>query len=341
MLKFVEHNLTPDDDSRESEEICFVNTAPNDLRWSDFTQLALAQSVQSFHVQRLIASNDSEFATRVCSVIVSPLTEEESVQVIEGLFRNKALNRFAWIVLVSTDDSSTHETVHRYRDFVRRYNILNSLLVIHGDWYRHNLVLDQTKPILQKELIAQFKTKQSLQVKEYRKHIHSLSANESYLKFCDWAQMFVGSDQNIDPTTRQTLFYLIPGTASAILVSNVFLPSSIFNIEFKVIYDKLIESGIWNHWKQQERKDFKQPDQLQHLVLTFDDLISIWWILVWGAVLGGTALLLEIAASNRKGIIARITVLMVKILTDFKRIGAAVIVSVKAFVVNAVQRIWF
>lgn len=106
---------------------------------------------------------------------------------------------------------------------------------------------------------------------------------------------------------------MIPEIASKILTSYVFLSFSIFTVQFKLIYYKLIEAGIWDHWEQNERKDFKQQEQLQHLDLTFDDLISIWWLLAWGAILGGTALLLEIAAFQRSKITALIIVLKEKI----------------------------
>lgn len=524
--------------SEQSLELCVVNTALSDDRWIDSTQKFLAQSEKTYHVQRLVASSDPNFTVRVCSIIISPLSgNKESVQVIENLFYSKALNRFAWVVMVSVEDQSKNEVLLRYRKFVRKHNSLYSLLIIRSEIYRHDLTVDQNNLVSSKDLTVQFMRKKSLQMNgwplrvenpknsifkrrnkqiiqgvyymllkeftgytnasihwilpsnpapkarwfienridvilnaplfsytrfeiipeyhlqgicllapeqiigpyvyhlmkpfqtslwillllitltitglnmkfkdwfqsaicfqilfgvsckiykfpcieravllmlfwlmfilcecystemitfmintryqphlrsieeynkigykaiiqddvntrkfhfpsidpqrlEYRDKIDRFSTNESYLTLCDWAQLFVGSDQNLDLVNKQRRFYVIPEIASKILTSYVFLSFSIFTVQFKLIYYKLIEAGIWDHWEQNERKDFKQQEQLQHLDLTFDDLISIWWLLAWGAILGGTALLLEIAAFQRSKITVLIIVLKEKI----------------------------
>ncbi|EDS28469.1 conserved hypothetical protein [Culex quinquefasciatus] len=540
---------------RESEsEICVVNTALNDHGWSDFIVLVLGKTAKPYLVQRLIASNDSEFALRVCSVIVSPIPEDDSEQVIEGLFSNKALNRFAWIVLVSTGDSSKYATVHRYRDFVRRYNILNSVLVIYGNFYRHDLLIDETVQVSEVDfkhtlqfngwpfrvedtkarnlsrrkkrilsgvyyvLLKEFSTftnatvqwilsdrpapklkwfldnridihlhvplifhtrfeimpeyqlqgvcllvpekvigpyvhhllkpfqtslwllilvvivtlitlkigfkrwfqeplclqilfgvsKKSFEASgieralllvlfwlmfilcecysnrmisfmmntryqphfqsfeefnkinattviqdgvnvrkhhfhtinshrlEYRKRINKLSINESYLTLCDWAQTFISSEQNMCPVEKRTLFYMLPDRVSTFLRSSMFLPTSIFTVRLRMIYYKIIEAGIWDHWMQQERKELKLPEQLQHLDLTFDDLISIWWILAWGAALGGSVLLLEVGIFQRRRILAWMIALKQRML-----MVEVLVVSVKNFLLNYFQRICF
>lgn len=154
---------------------------------------------------------------------------------------------------------------------------------------------------------------------DYHKLFNNFSTSESYLAFCDFAQMFVGSNQNLDPTSRQPIFYLIPDVATTMLLSNVFLPSSIFTEQFKIVYYKLIEASIWGRWEQQERKNFIRQEELQHLVLTFDDLISIWWVLAWGAALGGTALVLEIATFHRRDAVGKLIVIRQRIWEIMRR----------------------
>lgn len=128
----------------ESVELCIVNTPSYHHRWNDFIGKLLMQAAELNFVLRLVASNDTAFAARECSCIVSPLAAKLSTDSIKGLMYHKATNRFAYLVLVAFDDLPNGAILQHYRVFVRAHRILNSLLLLHGCLYSHNLLLDQT-----------------------------------------------------------------------------------------------------------------------------------------------------------------------------------------------------
>ncbi|KAL1395803.1 hypothetical protein pipiens_000306, partial [Culex pipiens pipiens] len=128
---------------------------------------------------------------------------------------------------------------------------------------------------------------------------------------------------------------MIPEMVVSTLFSNVFLSSSIFAVQFKLSYDMFFEAGIWNHWVHLEGKDLKQQEELLHLELTYDDLISIWLVLAVGAAAGGTALLLEIAHSHRRWIQLQIVRLMKVLLKLLKKLGKA-LKAARNTIINAV-----
>lgn len=176
----------------------------------------------------------------------------------------------------------------------------------------------------------------------FREKLDELTTDENYLILCDWAQTYINSIYNVDPNTRLNRFYMIPEMLVSTMFSNVFLSSSIFAVQFKLSYDKFFEAGIWNHWVNLEGKDLKQQDELLHLELTYDDLISIWLVLLVGAAAGGTALLLEIAFSHRRWIQSEFSKLKKLLLKLLKKLEAALKASQNA-IVNAVQlfKLWY
>ncbi|EDS28467.1 conserved hypothetical protein [Culex quinquefasciatus] len=85
-----------------------------------------------------------------CSIIVSPLSEEDSSTVILNLFTNRVLNRFAWIVLVVVDDMVEDAAFMIYIEFVKKFNLLNSLLVGNSaELYSYDLLVDRIRQVFQ------------------------------------------------------------------------------------------------------------------------------------------------------------------------------------------------
>ncbi|KAL1377608.1 hypothetical protein pipiens_016147 [Culex pipiens pipiens] len=56
------------------------------------------------------------------------------------------------------------------------------------------------------------------------------------------------------------------------------------------------EAGLWSLWIEWQSRELPVNQELVQQMLTFRELASIWWLLAWGAGLGGAALLLEIVA---------------------------------------------
>lgn len=182
----------------------------------------------------------------------------------------------------------------KYEPHIRSFAELNST--------NFNIVIKDA-PFLRKINIPKFDRDRI----EYRHNVSNLSPNEIYLTQCYWANLIVRSSLNLDPTTKQPKFYVMPEVTASVLFSNAFLPKSVFANKFKTIYDVLFDAGIWDHWTEWENKEFKRQDELEHRVLTFKDLIANWKIIGYGCVINWMVLLLEVAVFHRMMIQLQVT----------------------------------
>jgi hypothetical protein len=127
--------------------------------------------------------------------------------------------------------------------------------------------------------------------------------NLAYAVNCDYAEAFVRSDRNFDG--GKMLFDLMKEPISTMPATYSVLNSFPLKEEFQRMHERLVETGLMDHWTKNvmnEQTDKNAPQLLNtnKSVLVSDDIKFPFVVLLFGAVIGLITLLLEIAFYNFK-----------------------------------------
>lgn len=117
---------------------------------------------------------------------------------------------------------------------------------------------------------------------------------------CVAANAYVGSVDNIDPQTGDLRIYTMEEPLSESLMGHTLSRTEPFTQRFKQVYDRLQEAGLPDFWLQFMKTTHSRKPDLAVTMLSFEDLISLWWILAYGWGSAGLALFGEHLAINRE-----------------------------------------
>ncbi|EDS29062.1 conserved hypothetical protein [Culex quinquefasciatus] len=108
---------------------------------------------------------------------------------------------------------------------------------------------------------------------------------------CRLAEIFVGSFENVNPSTNDLQFYVLRESFHWNLDQHTVSRYEPFAEKVGSFHHQLIEAGIWDLWIQLLSERYaKRTSELVTNRLSFDDLISLWFILLSGFVISGAAL---------------------------------------------------
>ncbi|EDS44750.1 conserved hypothetical protein [Culex quinquefasciatus] len=113
-----------------------------------------------------------------------------------------------------------------------------------------------------------------------------------HLATCRLAEIFVGSFENVNPSTNDLQFYVLRESFHWNLDQHTVSRYEPFAEKVGSFHHQLIEAGIWDLWIQLLSERYaKRTSELVTNRLSFDDLISLWFILLSGFVISGVALI--------------------------------------------------
>lgn len=131
--------------------------------------------------------------------------------------------------------------------------------------------------------------------------VFPLETNSTYIMGCEVAQVIAAMPWNWDPVSAMRKFYLMQEHIHWYLSATVFTPRSPMFQKYKLVSDWVFESGMWNYWESHFEHGYGRLPQRECDTLDFDDLISIWWLLLGSGVFGIAVLLLECAVHTFVG----------------------------------------
>ncbi|KAL1381228.1 hypothetical protein pipiens_013613 [Culex pipiens pipiens] len=127
-----------------------------------------------------------------------------------------------------------------------------------------------------------------------------LRCNCSYCHSCDWARYFVGSKENVDPATGFNKFYILKEQLFGNATFHVFMRTDLLVEYFEWFGLRLFGTGIWKHWVENYWRDItNRPREEAVVMLTMQDLITLWRILEYGSALSFIVLIMEFAIYAR------------------------------------------
>lgn len=136
------------------------------------------------------------------------------------------------------------------------------------------------------------------------KKVVSLSGNPDHTLFtcphlltCE--QAYKIAIFGIDPKHGLNEFYVMPQRVSWIIRQSTFAKNSPFLEHYQLIYHRLYNTGLWSYWATSYINENKPPVDYVEDLLSFRDLISLWWILVCGFLLSSLVLAGEILKAKR------------------------------------------
>lgn len=149
---------------------------------------------------------------------------------------------------------------------------------------------------------------------EYMQHVYPNIAAKSFatqdtlfpfdnsyvhLATCRLAEIFVGSFENVNPSTNDLQFYVLRESFHWNLVQHTVSRYEPFAEKVGSFHTQLIEAGIWDLWIQLLSERYaKRTSELVTNRLSFDDLISLWFILLSGFTVSGAVLAGEVIVAN-------------------------------------------
>lgn len=95
---------------------------------------------------------------------------------------------------------------------------------------------------------------------------------------CTEATMF----SKMFKTVTNLNFYTLNERFGWWISASVFSTKQPFAELFKLISSRMMESGLWDKWVELETTAHELREHSKIQILTFDDLISLWWLLVCG-----------------------------------------------------------
>lgn len=104
---------------------------------------------------------------------------------------------------------------------------------------------------------------------------------------CVNAKVNVEALSNIDPVTSRYRFYLPKERVTAGLHGHTISRIDPFGEKFRELFDRFLDCGLWDYWLRFVEAILRRDYELEYDFLSFEDLISMWYILLAG-LLGST-----------------------------------------------------
>lgn len=101
-------------------------------------------------------------------------------------------------------------------------------------------------------------------------------------------------------TAADVTMYTLSDRLNWFILANIFSSRQPFAPRFEHIFNQLVECGLWKLWTTDdiEAREIIHFAQLE--LLTFQDLISMWWLLVCGFSVAGVAFIWELSIDRVK-----------------------------------------
>lgn len=123
-----------------------------------------------------------------------------------------------------------------------------------------------------------------------------MEANEVLFTSCVFAEYCVNSKSNIHPTSRALKYYILPEKIP--FITEAFTHSRLqpFAKRFELVYSRLQEAGFLNFWLETSNSLWLPTPASRLQVVEFEQLFSLWKLLVLGFAISWGAFVLEICS---------------------------------------------
>lgn len=145
-----------------------------------------------------------------------------------------------------------------------------------------------------------------------------LFPNCSYCHSCDWARYFLASPENLDSETGFNKFYIMNEQLFGNATSHVFSRNDPLIEPFEWFSQQLFNTGIWKFWVDNFWRDITYRPRVDTVaMLSMQDLITLWWILLYGNGLSFTVFMVEHAFKRKIVIKTRVELMIVCLVGKF------------------------
>nr|NP_001345289.1 ionotropic receptor 160 [Aedes aegypti] len=128
--------------------------------------------------------------------------------------------------------------------------------------------------------------------------IYPLETNTTYIINCNIAQVIAAIPWNWDPNTSMRKFYMLPERIHWFMSTTAFIPMSPMFQKYKLVSNWVFELGLWNNWESKLLSSYGRLPERKCYTLEFDDLVSMFWLLIFSGVVGLAIVWIECAVAQ-------------------------------------------